>query len=273
MSGAPGLSDVFGRRHLRIGVTGLARAGKTAFLTSVAANLLAQGSGIPALPLLQTRTPGRPMRVSVAPSGAEGVPRFDYPAHLAALADDPPRWPERTGAVSLLALDLSIARDGLGSILPDRGLRLEFLDYPGEWLLDLPLLGQDFPSWSATTLRRLETGAAAPFSGEFRAFVGGLAANAPSTRRWPPPATASIAPCSERLRDEAGLSFLQPGRFLMPAPGPEPPWTQFLPALGTRAASPDCSPPGTRPTVRRSPAIWSRPCSGRWTGSSCSRTC
>jgi predicted YcjX-like family ATPase len=29
-------------RRLRIGVTGLARAGKTAFLTSVAANLLAQ---------------------------------------------------------------------------------------------------------------------------------------------------------------------------------------------------------------------------------------
>ena len=33
--------DWLGGRTLRIGVTGLARAGKTAFLTSVAANLLA----------------------------------------------------------------------------------------------------------------------------------------------------------------------------------------------------------------------------------------
>ena len=32
-----------------------------------------------------------------------------------------------------------------------------------------------------------------------------------------------------RLREEAGLSLLQPGRFLMPAPGPEPPWLEFFP--------------------------------------------
>ena len=37
------------RRTVRVGVTGLARAGKTAFLTSVAANLLALGAGRPVL--------------------------------------------------------------------------------------------------------------------------------------------------------------------------------------------------------------------------------
>ena len=35
-----------------------------------------------------------------------------------------------------------------------------------------------------------------------------------------------------RLRDEAGLAFLQPGRFLMPPPGPPPPWAQFFPLPG-----------------------------------------
>ena len=34
------------------------------------------------------------------------------------------------------------------------------------------------------------------------------------------------------MRDEAGLAFLQPGRFLMPPPGAPPPWTEFFPLPG-----------------------------------------
>jgi predicted YcjX-like family ATPase len=227
-----GLAELFGRRRLRIGVTGLARSGKTAFLTSAAANLLAQGSGIPALPAVAARLAGRAMRVSVAPSGADDVPRFDYQAHLAALAADPPRWPERTGAVSLLALDLDIAREGLGAVLPERGLRLELLDYPGEWLLDLPLLGQDFTRWSEATLRRLETAEALPFARDFLAFAGGLPAAAPADETLAATGHALYRTALLRLRNEAGMSFLQPGRFLMPAPGPEPPFAAFFPLAG-----------------------------------------
>ena len=131
-------------RTVRIGVTGLARAGKTAFLTSVAANLLALGAGRPALPALADRLRGRFPRVAIAPSGVASLPRFDVTGHLASLAQDPPAWPARTDAASLLALDLSIPRTGLASALPPFALRLEFLDYPGEWLLDLPLLQQNF---------------------------------------------------------------------------------------------------------------------------------
>src|SRR5208282_1358115 len=122
------------RQTVRIGVTGLARAGKTALLTSLAANLLAAGAGFPALPALA----GKRLRVKLAPEGAVGLPRFDHLAHLAALEADPPRWPGRTGAVSLLALDIDVGSDW--AVLPDRMLRLELLDYPGEWLLDLSLL-------------------------------------------------------------------------------------------------------------------------------------
>ena len=232
MSGALGLAELFGRRRLRIGVTGLARSGKTAFLTSAAANLIAQGSGIPALPAVAGRLAGRTMRVGIAPSGADEVPRFDYQAHLAALAADPPRWPERTGAVSLLALDLDVSREGLGAILPERGLRLELLDYPGEWLLDLPLLGQDFARWSEGALRRLETADAAPLSRDFLAFVRGLPASAPADETLAATGHTLYRTALRRLRDEAGLSFLQPGRFLMPAPGPEPPFAMFFPLVG-----------------------------------------
>jgi predicted YcjX-like family ATPase len=213
------------RRTVRIGVTGLARAGKTALLTSLAANLLAAGAGIATLPALAARLDGRRFRVALAPTGSDGLPRFDHAAHLAALAADPPRWPARTEAVSLLALDLEIGWSGLASSLPARHIRLEFLDYPGEWLLDLPLLAQDFPSWSSGTLRRLEGRAAAE---QFLAFVRGLPANAPADEAL---ATAGYRLYAEALGAlrAAGLSLLQPGKFLMPAPGPPPPWQAFFP--------------------------------------------
>ena len=67
-------------------MTGLARAGKTAFLTSVAANLLALGAGRPALPKLLARLGGRLPSVGTAPAGAAALPRFDVTSHLAALA-------------------------------------------------------------------------------------------------------------------------------------------------------------------------------------------
>ena len=33
-------------------------------------------------------------------------------------------------------------------------LNLDIVDYPGEWLLDLPLLGLSFAEWSAEALER-----------------------------------------------------------------------------------------------------------------------
>jgi len=198
-----------GRRTVRIGITGLARAGKTALLTSLAANLLAR----------------RDVRVAIAPAGASALPRFDVAAHVAALAADPPRWPARTDAISLLALDIDVAR----GMLPDRRVRLELLDYPGEWLLDLPLLGQSFTEWSAATLRRLD---GRPEANDFLAFVHGLPAGA-ADEALAATGARLYATLLHRLRDEGRLALLQPGRLLMPAPGPAPPWTAFYPLAGS----------------------------------------
>ena len=145
------------RSTIRIGITGLARAGKTALLTSLAANLLAVSAGRPALPAVSDRLRGRRLHVSIAPAAASNIPRFEVASHIAALAADPPQWPARTTAVSMLALDVDVPREGLLAPLGPQRRRLEFLDYPGEWLLDLPLLGQSFADWSEVTLRRLET--------------------------------------------------------------------------------------------------------------------
>jgi predicted YcjX-like family ATPase len=217
-----------GRQTVRVGVTGLARSGKTVLLTSLAANLLAAGAGLPTLPALQARLGGR-LRVAIAPGLADSLPRFDHQAHLAALAADPPRWPARTDAVSLLALDLDIERTGAAALWPARKLRLELLDYPGEWLLDLPMLAQDFSAWSAAALRRLD---AQPRAAAFVAFARALPHAAPADEALAREGHALYVAALRRLRDECGLSLLQPGRFLMPPPGPPPPWLAFFPAIG-----------------------------------------
>ena len=195
----------------------------------MAANLLAMGAGLPTLPALGKRLGGRRLHVSLGQSGAGSMPRFDYAAHLAALAADPAAWPARTGAVSLLALDLSVPRPGLAGQLPAKRLRLEFLDYPGEWLLDLPLLRMDFAAWSEATLRRLEGSALAA---GFLAFAAALPAGAGRDEALAGTGHRLYRSLLHRMHDEADLSYLQPGRFLMPAPGPEPPWMQFFPLRG-----------------------------------------
>ena len=157
------------------------------------------------------------------------MPRFDHEAHLAALAADPPAWPARTNASSLLALDLVIPRSGFAQALPPQRVRLEFLDYPGEWLLDLPLLRTSFAAWSGRTLHHLES---RPEAAEFRAFQAGLPRNAPADESLAQAGHRLYRAALERLRNEAGLALLQPGRFLMPAPGPEPGWTPFFPHRG-----------------------------------------
>ena len=209
--------DYLRPRTVRVGVTGLARAGKTVLLTALAAHLLAPGA-----------LGGRLRAARLAPAGAGSIPRFDHAVHLAALAADPPCWPGRTDAVSLLALDLEFG----GDLFPARQVRLELLDYPGEWLLDLPLLAQPFDAWSVATLARLDRPAIAAATRDFLAFARALPARAAADDGIAAAGHALYAATLRRLRDGHGLSFLQPGRFLMPAPGPTPPWQSFFPLPG-----------------------------------------
>ncbi len=199
---------------MRVGVTGLARSGKTVLLTTLAATLLARGA-----------LGGRVVSARIAPAGAETLPRFDVARHLAALAADPPRWPDRTNAVSLLALDLTLD----GGRLPDRQIRLELLDYPGEWLLDLPLLDLSFGDWSRQVMVRLEARSVRALTEPFLRFATALPAGAEADEALVAAGHRLYVSTLEALRDRFGLSLLQPGRFLMPAPGEAPPWSVFFP--------------------------------------------
>ena len=122
---------------LRVGVTGLSRAGKTVFITALVANLLNRGR----MPQLKAEAEGRIQTVYLQPQPDLTLPRFDYEAHLAALTGDQPRWPGSTRAISELRLSFRVRPGGfLSSWRGPQTLHLDIVDYPGEWLLDLALL-------------------------------------------------------------------------------------------------------------------------------------
>ena len=132
-------------------MTGLSRSGKTVFITSLIANLLAMGTGRPTMPALRAQIDKtgkeRLRNIRLVPARAGTTPRFDYPGKLADLAGAQPKWPARTEDLAEIELEIEIRAGGglLGQMRSMSGtprLRLELLDYPGEWLLDLPLLAR-----------------------------------------------------------------------------------------------------------------------------------
>jgi predicted YcjX-like family ATPase len=126
---------------LRLGVTGLSRAGKTVFITTLVHNLTTGGR----LPVFSAFADGRIARAQLRPQPDDTVPRFDFETHRNALLGANRDWPESTRAIGELRVTLEFESNSLLARTFRGGrLNLDLVDYPGEWLLDLPLLDQDY---------------------------------------------------------------------------------------------------------------------------------
>ncbi|SMO38467.1 YcjX family protein [Paracoccus laeviglucosivorans] len=193
---------------IRLGVTGLSRAGKTVFITSLVANLLDRGR----MTALRAAADGSLKAAWLQPQPDDTVPRFDFERHLAAMTGPDPHWPEGTRHVSQLRLSLRVQPRGL--LAGWRGqqvLHLDIVDYPGEWLLDLRLMDRDFAEWSREVMERM---AGRPGAQEFLAAVAGT-----DRKSFDETAGQKLAAAYTRhlhLAREAGWSDCTPGRFLMP---------------------------------------------------------
>jgi uncharacterized protein len=203
------LTDPFGDTVIRLGVTGLSRAGKTVFITGLVSNLLDRGR----MPQLKAAAEGRIGAVFLQPQPDLTLPRFDYEAHLAALTGDDPRWPASTRAVSELRLSFRVRPAGwFAGLQGPHTLHLDIIDYPGEWLLDLSLLDQSYAQWSETTLDRLAKRAEADeFMATARAEDGSLRHDEARASGLAQTFTAYLAAARA-----AGRSDCTPGRFLLP---------------------------------------------------------
>lgn len=198
---------------LRLGVTGLSRAGKTIFITALIHNLLTGGR----LPGFAPLAEGRFIGARLAEYPDATIPRFAYEQHLASLTAKDPVWPESTRRISQLRIVLKFqSRNWFSGLRGPSTLNLDIVDYPGEWLLDLPLLGLSFAEWSAEALER----ARRPGSGdEARPFLDILATIDPLKDASDPDAewlALAFTDYLRRSREHGALSTLPPGRFLLP---------------------------------------------------------
>ncbi|MEM8536418.1 MAG: YcjX family protein [Pseudomonadota bacterium] len=194
---------------IRLGVTGLSRAGKTVFITALVANLMDRGR----MPQLTAAARGAIRAAYLQPQPDDTVPRFPYEAHLNTLTSAAPDWPEGTRQISELRLSLRVQPTGLLSGLSGpRTVHVDIVDYPGEWLLDLALLDQSYADWSAAALARAR---GRPGGDAYLALAKGVDATAkldePEVQTFAAQFTAHL----QAARD-AGFSDCSPGRFLLP---------------------------------------------------------
>lgn len=226
-----GVEEMLFEPVIRLGVTGLSRAGKTVFITSLVANLLDRGR----MPQLSAAADGRISAAFIQQQPHDHIARFDYETHLASLKSREPAWPTSTRRVSELRVTLKVQPGGiLAGLRGPRNVHLDIIDYPGEWLLDLPLLNQSYEDWSAESIERARS----------RGDVAGrwlsvLDTGEPSAKLDELVAKEHAGAFTEYLSEarEAGFSACSPGRFLMPGDLAGSPALTFAPLEPGKAKS------------------------------------
>lgn len=212
---------------LRLGVTGLSRSGKTVFITALVHALLKSAR----LPVFDAHARGRITRCYLEPQPDDDLPRFSYEKHVEALTGQDRRWPESTRRISQLRLTIEYEPRGLiARNLHGGKLHVDIVDYPGEWLLDLPLMSQTYAQWSAATIAGSRTAPRSVHAREWHSHLAHLDPAAQADEQQVLKAAELFTLYLTRCRQEdVALSTLPPGRFLMPGDLAGSPMLSFAP--------------------------------------------
>ncbi|WP_418357132.1 YcjX family protein [Shewanella basaltis] len=222
-------------RHVRLAVTGLSGAGKTAFISGLVNQLLHAGKGNRhnALPLWQVAREGRLIGVQRAMQPDLDIASFDYQGSMTALNSSPPHWPASTRTITELRLAIKYQpQQGILAKLTDTAtLYVDIVDYPGEWLLDLPMLKHDFTHWCLSQQQNVACLSYSPYYDEFAKAVNQLDLAAVADEQQ----LKCIADLYQNvlvdLVRKQGFYHAQPGRMLLPGEYENTPLLAFFPLL------------------------------------------
>ncbi len=221
-------------RHIRLGVTGLSGAGKTAFITSFV-HQLTHGDTSTNLPFFDVVRQQRYLGARLTRPPLE-VPRFPLEHNLQVLQGTPPAWPESTQGWSQLSIMLRYkASTGLRAHLQSHSeLALDIVDYPGEWLLDLPLLTMNYQQWCEFSwqlfAKEHRTEAAQPFKQQLQ---NSNLADASELQLQS--LTDGYKQLLQLFHQTPGAYLNQPGRLLVPGTLAGMPMLQLFPLLPEQA--------------------------------------
>ncbi|QPB82329.1 YcjX family protein [Pseudoalteromonas rubra] len=225
-------------RHVKLAVTGFSGSGKTAFITALVKHLTTQATA-QNLPFFEVVREQRLIACKQVPQSALDIPRFEYQHAVQHLLADPPSWPPSTQRINTLTLALKFrSAQGVRQHLSEtHTVYLELIDYPGEWLMDLPMLNQDFASWSEQQLNRLKktdyAQVSAPFLQQLEQFDACAAVNESELTTM----AGLYAGVLKQLKAHTQLAQLQPGRMLIPGELDGAPILQFFPLPAPQNAS------------------------------------
>ncbi len=211
---------------VRLGVTGLARAGKTVFIAALVHNLVHGGR----LPLFKAYAAGRVAGARLEPQPDDAVPRFDYERHVRALVEER-LWPDSTRQISELRLTVAYESASLLTRMVGSGrMHIDIVDYPGEWLLDLPLLSKSYAEWSREALTAARRDGHRDHAGPWLRRLAGVDPQAPADEALARELTESFTLYLGACRADRNLLSTQPpGRFLMPGDLEASPALTFAP--------------------------------------------
>ena len=217
-------------QHINLAVTGLSRSGKTAFITSLVNQLINEGN-VSRLSFFDPVHHGNFIAAKRIPQKNLSIPRFDYDRAISSLTSENPSWPEPTHGIS--ELRLAIRYQPKKSILKyatDMAtLTLDITDYPGEWLLDLPMLNQTYEQWSEQTQALMLTAPRDKISQEFLAKVEKIDPFDIADEELLAQLSKEYTELLHTFRYKLGLSVIQPGRFILPAELAGAPILEFFP--------------------------------------------
>jgi predicted YcjX-like family ATPase len=217
-------------QHINLAVTGLSRSGKTAFITSLVNQLINEGKGSQ-LSFFDPVHKGSFIAAKRVPQKNLSIPRFDYDKAILSLTGETPSWPEPTHGISELRLAIRYQpKKSLLKYATDMAtLTLDITDYPGEWLLDLPMLNQTYEQWSEQTQTLLSTAPRNKISQEFLTKVSQIDPFSVANEELLAQLSKEYTELLHTFRYELGLSVIQPGRFILPAELAGAPILEFFP--------------------------------------------
>jgi len=207
------LSDIFSKETHRFTITGLSRSGKSMLFTSLMTMLKSRSEeGYACLPLLRYLPPSQVEHMRVEP--IEGYKPFPLNENINELAKG--NWPAATEEAYGFKLIVRLAQTNSikRHLLPHTDVVFEFIDYPGEWITDIPMLGKSYVQWSDSAWAQLSSGPQQFFADNWKERVNTFDFEQPPTQE-------RISQLVEDYRQylmlakSNGISLLQPGSFLL----------------------------------------------------------
>jgi predicted YcjX-like family ATPase len=214
------------KEKLRIAVTGLSRSGKTVFITSLI-NQLISGKGLEHL--------NKDFIVRINCSNNSSFPQFPYKTILQNGRKNNPVWPKSTNTISKIELEIEIKRNS--DFFPNKILTLEIVDYPGEWLLDLPLASLSFEDWSINVLNDITSSIKTTYADNWQKELNKHDIYGFTDGSQDQIIVQEYYKYLSKLRKN-GFSIIQPGRYIQPGDLKDSSILFFTPLLKSKFMTP-----------------------------------